>query len=252
MKYTRINVRSEKSLRELKWLFAYLIIIPLVALAAGKILSQFFITPYIQKTANSIPIKTIQAYDTVYMVQAGVFSNKDNADIIIKAIQGNNYKPVSVVYDNEYWIVIDTTYDIKIANNLKDKLKSIGYDCIVNKICVEEESDKNKENKDAVQNIKNLIKLSSIQIYIKDNKSNGSTSSEITKYESKIKESYDNIKKKNTDFSNGYCKIADGFNDYEKKFKDNINSNSVETYNTCISQELLSVKKMIDYCNGNK
>ena len=189
MKYTRINIREDNNLNEIKWIIRFIIIIPVIALITGKMISYFFIVPSIQGTTNYTPAKIINTYDTTYMVQAGVFMSKDNADVIVKAMQGNNYKPVCVTYDNEFRVIIDNTYDIKTAETLKDKLKSNGYDCIISKILVEEDSNKKSENTEIKQNIKDLIKLVSLQMYIKDkgNNDDQNIAKELTNYETKVK-----------------------------------------------------------------
>ena len=133
MKYTRLELESGLSKNIVVNLLAFFILVPLLAISFGKIAAAYFIVPYIQqKTQTTQYTANIgTSYQSEYfLLQAGVFTNNENAKILQKGINSIN-NGVCIINDKDsYRVIVDVSEDKRKIEELEKKLMDSGYGCI--------------------------------------------------------------------------------------------------------------------------
>jgi hypothetical protein len=174
MKYTRLEINNRFFTDKHNTLFWFFIIIPLFSIVFGGLSVKLFISPYIKSYTQKVSVvpdtkvKDIvekRVINQIYFLQAGVFSNKDNAQVLKKAIQEKGFSPFVVHDMDKFKVVIGFSENKDTLSNDRDKLNMVGFTSIINSLNYTELVDNGKGDKKSIVNyIKCLNNLLVIQI----------------------------------------------------------------------------------------
>lgn len=133
MRYSVYKFIDEKLKRTSKIAISFLILMPIAAIICGKLLTKFLILPYFNNTKTSkttISYKNIEKFN-FYILQAGIFSSKENASTLCSGIEGCGYNCAVVEDNNLYRVIVNISDNAKNAELIMDKLKKSGYSSII-------------------------------------------------------------------------------------------------------------------------
>lgn len=139
MKYTRLEIYKGISNSKLKIILGFFIVIPVIAVLSGNIITKIFISNEKPQNLPQNEDKLVIASSDntrinykVYFLQAGAFISKTNADSLKTAIGKDDINPVVVEDDTIYRVIIDVSDNKDFITQKRDKLQTLGYNCLVN------------------------------------------------------------------------------------------------------------------------
>lgn len=205
VKYTRLEIYKGISNSRIKGIFVFFVIIPVIAVLSGSIITRILIPKEQIVSSNenvdepSIVVNISKSYSyKFFLLQAGAFMNKSNAEVLKEAIKGDDFTPF-IITDNEiYRVIISLSTDKEILIKKKDKLETIGYNCLINEFAF--------NNVDGTDN----IEIEKANNYVK-------ISADIIKLQTEINESFsqkdtskiENLKKLIINFNNCYTELVE-------------------------------------------
>lgn len=133
MRYSVYKYINEKLKTSTKIALAFLIVIPITAIICGKLLTKFLIIPYFNNTQiqkSTVAYKSIDKF-SIYILQAGIFNNSENASTLCKGIEGCGYYCTIVEDNNSYRVIVNITDKLNDSEIMMDKLKKSGYNSII-------------------------------------------------------------------------------------------------------------------------
>lgn len=243
MKYTRMQLPFKKDDWKFKVFFMFVIILPIIAIAAGGIVSKLFIIPYTSKNiTNTNTYQSIEIFNTkssykIYYIQTGVFINKNNADLLSNALHSKNIPAVIVSDKDSYRVITGISEDGKF-NNEKDRLNKEGYSFIINEYNIEKLNKGDMKIDLLNMYIENIVEILNIQI--RQQHVLGNSKSEIENLKTclnKLNESYRKIETSNID-----PKLNESIMNFNSMFVNNVQEyiNNKEKYNTNASLQNLA------------
>jgi hypothetical protein len=256
MKYTRLELHSGLSKNTIRNIIVFFTIIPVISICIGKVVTGLLVIPYIDKviqpaqyTVNAENKTTEVEY---YLLQAGVFMNRENADILQKGIDRANKSTFVVNNGDSFRIIVDISKNKDDLEIIQDNLKTSGYNCIINSISF------NSGNSDTAfsENIKNIIELFELEyeaiINIGNNKE--VSADEIINQRNKIIDIYKKIEIENKDQSK-VNPMADNYKSIVKKtdeFIKNCESKKVIDLKSCLADQIFIYKSIYEKYTESK
>lgn len=142
MKYIRFQLRKGSNYLRIRALISFLVIIPIFAIVIGGFLARFIIVPMGQKSnADLVDNKNVlnvinksKKEYSFFILQAGAFMNRNNANLLVNAIEKSNEKAYVIMEEGLYRVIIAVEADKNKLGVKKDKLESMGYACLINEI----------------------------------------------------------------------------------------------------------------------
>jgi hypothetical protein len=140
MKYTRYEFKYGPGARLKESMLLFLIIIPVIAIAAGLIISRYLLIPYLYKP-ESTEKQAGYIYQDIksrkyYIVQAGVFSSETNLDLIAGKMRSSGL-PVYIKQEEQLFRIITFAGpDYNSASREIERYKSSGYSCITKELSI--------------------------------------------------------------------------------------------------------------------
>jgi hypothetical protein len=256
MKYTRLELHSGLSKNTAKNIIIFFALIPVISICIGKMVTGLIVIPYIGKaiqpaqyTAN---IEDSNTDSEFYFLQAGVFSSRENADILQRGIN-NISKSTFIMNDADMFrVIVDISKNKSNLEEIQKSLKTSGYNCIIN--CV------NFSSKNAVvsysANTKTIIDLFELEYNVILNIQNNKevSTEEILKQKSKIIDIYEKLKTDSKE--NNQVDAAAGKYDLIAKKTDefikNCESREINSLKGCISNQLFLFKNVYDKYQESK
>lgn len=244
MKYTRLEIRRSVSSSKLKFILEFFVVIPIIAIVAGSIITKVFIAPQTMRTANTPTgaVATVNLSDNqknnliingkykLFVLQAGAFISKKNADILQNGIKSKGMNAFVIKDLDVFRVIIDSSQDKNLLMEKKDKLKSEGYECLINEIDFGSSLGTGTEEetviKDYVDSVMNIL---AVEIKLKDGIGETGTADldEFISSTENVNEKYKNISGANvntkimpaiTAFNDKFVKGSENFKiGFEKK-----------------------------------
>lgn len=155
MRYARLEPIKKAANSRIKTLISFIVIIPAAAIIIGSIITKIIILPYAVKsgavsnpnTSLSTSVSSKKKNLIIYILQAGAFSNSNNADMLKNAIVSTGEKAMVINDNNIYRVIIGIDETKDAVNKIKSKLLQNGYVCFINELKFGVESkDKNFTN----------------------------------------------------------------------------------------------------------
>lgn len=252
MRYTRLEIKNKTYDFWMKNTICFFFIIPLVAMPAGKLVAKHIVIPnvikmYSNKFEEGKDVISFKSGYDIYLLQAGVFLKKDNAEEFQKVLRGKNIKAV-IFKDKEFYRVI-----VKISNSkgdidkLNEKMKSFGYSCITNHFKFDNIVDYYKDEK--ISNHINVI-LQNILLQI-----------DLINNDNIDKNKYESVYKRNISILNSEAEYIKNNHKIDEKVKGFlqilnkdlqmfINNKSDKNIDTII-KEMYELKNIDDYIKEN-
>lgn len=140
MKYTRVEIPGRMIIKRSKPFIYFFIIIPLVAIVLGGVFVKIIVKPNLhnikRKVIPAIHVtetvsKNVNKISSVYFLQVGVFTNINNAGILTKGIKEKGFDSCVVEDKGVYRVIVEVSNDKNELIKINDKLKSLGYSCII-------------------------------------------------------------------------------------------------------------------------
>jgi hypothetical protein len=234
MKYTRLEIYKGISNSKLKTLLGFFILIPVIAVITGSIITRIFIpneksnnfTEYEDKTIVVSNQNTTIDYK-IFFLQAGAFISKNNADVLKDAIKRDDIDPVVIEDDTIYRVIIDLSDNKEFLTQKKDKLQTLGYNCLINEFAFASiESVENEEIKNTNNLIETVVDIIKLQVKLNNDFTNLDTNNlEILKnYIVELNDKYIELEKFN--ISSLLKTFKDNFeqytNDYIKSYENRV------------------------------
>jgi hypothetical protein len=142
MKYTRLEMQSRFSGTGIRSVVVFFIFLPLLAIIIGNFITRLFIIPYVSKNiqapqyaGSSIVVKADEQY-RFFILQAGVFSLKENAQLLTKGIVDGGMKAYTIADKENFKIIIDVSPEKSRIDSDMEKMKGMGYNCVIKEIVV--------------------------------------------------------------------------------------------------------------------
>ncbi|HBG39644.1 MAG TPA: hypothetical protein DDW58_10510, partial [Clostridiaceae bacterium] len=167
MKYTRVDItKREGNVNFLLW-FKFFILLPLLAIIIGAGISKKIITPWIKNNTGGVSQPNIK-YDgtNFYVVQAGVFTNENNARLLSGSINENGFKSIVICDKSLYRIIINIFSEKSKSEETRNNLKALGYDCIINEVDINSLYFQNFDKKHMNQYINLISSIINLQVNI--------------------------------------------------------------------------------------
>lgn len=241
MKYTRVDItKREGNFNFLLW-FKFFILLPLLAIIIGAGISKKIITPWIKNNTGEVSQSNIK-YDITnfYVVQAGVFTNENNAKSLSGLINENGFKSIVICDKSLYRIIINIFSEKSKSEETKNNLKALGYDCIINEVGMNSLYFQNFDKKDMKQYINLISSNINLQVNIWD--SQKANSELISEY----KKNMDSIMALNGNTRDDSIKK---FLDISNKYFNEIKEGKYENCLNYISEEMFILKDCIQVNN---
>jgi len=210
MKYTRVDITKREGNVNFSLWFKFFILLPLLAIIIGAGISKKIITPWIKNSTGEVSQPNIK-YDVTnfYIVQAGVFTNENNAKLLSESINENGFKSIVICDKGLYRIIINIFTEKSKPEEIRNNLKALGYDCIINEVDINSLYFQNFDKKHMKQYINLISSIINLQVNIwEGQKANSELISEYKKNMNSIMALSGNTKddsvKKFLDISNKY------------------------------------------------
>lgn len=237
MKYTRVDItKREGNFNFLLW-FKFFVLLPLLAIIIGACISKKIIAPWIKNSDGEVSQPNIK-YDATsfYVVQAGVFINEDNAKLLSGSINENGFKSIVICDKSLYRIIINISPEKSKSEEIKNNLKALGYDCIINEVDINSLYFQNFDKKNMKQYINLISSIINLQVNIwEGQKTNSELISEYKKDMDSIMALNDNIK---DDSVKSFLNISN-------KYFNEIKEGKYENCLNYISEEIFILKNSI-------
>lgn len=208
MKYTRLEIPKSISNLKIRIIFVFFILIPLISVFAGKIITKLLIpTNQKQESAKSVDELSITVSQNlnynyeIYMLQAGAFMNKNNADVLKEALTTDDINPVIIRDDDIYRVIIYQSINREQLEEKRDKLESMGYNCLINEFKftnINGNGSEGTEKNNKFINISALIIKLQLEINDLFNQRDDSKIEAIKKYFEEFTSSYAELKETET------------------------------------------------------
>ncbi|EYE88453.1 hypothetical protein Q428_07675 [Fervidicella metallireducens AeB] len=136
MRYTRLEIKGKPYDLWMKNIIYFFFIIPLVAMPTGKLVAKHVIIPnfikmYTSQSDKGKDVISFKSSHDIYLVQAGVFLKKDNAESFQKFLKTKDINAI-IFKDKEFYRVIAKISDSKMEiDKLNEKMQTLGYSCII-------------------------------------------------------------------------------------------------------------------------
>ncbi len=136
MKYFRLNklrmcnINIHNISPKLRVVLLFFVVLPAMAILGAGIINKLIVVPYLSEqaraSATDVVIPSGKAY-SFYLLQAGVFSNKDNAEMLASQITSAGFKAISIKDGEVYRVVAAATDEKNSLEEYDTKLKQSGY-----------------------------------------------------------------------------------------------------------------------------
>lgn len=246
MRYTRLDIQKKYYGKTAKLIIQFFVVLPLLALLIGNLLTRFIIIPQIERSLAGNDKSTVSAYkiekiNSLYYLQAGVFSNKENANFLVNGLKERGFAAALVQDQEKYRIVVGYSDDANELNKRKEELKAAGYNGLINEINLKL---LDKDGKEELKFIKEY--LTAVSGIIKAQAEYASDSSQIKDIKSDdallmLKKKYEKVMDLNikNDIKSNLDSFNNSFMERMTKFDSSMNSNNRECANQIISEEII-------------
>jgi hypothetical protein len=206
----------------------FFIIIPIIAIVVGSIITKVFIVPRTIQTAKVptdavVPVNLndsqknssiINGKYNLFVLQAGAFVSKKNADILQNGIKSKGMNAFVIKDLDVFRVIIDITEDKNLLMEKKDKLKPEGYECLINEIDFRNSLGNGTGEEAAIKGyVDSVMNMLAVEIRLKDGIGKMGTVDldEFISSASSVNEKYKNVS--NTNVNTKIMPAITAFND---------------------------------------
>jgi hypothetical protein len=226
MKYTRLEIKRSFSNSRFKLIIEFFLFIPIIAIVSGSLITKVFIAPHTIQAIDTpaktdIPAIAAVSMETkseysMFVLQAGAFVSKKNADILQNGIKANGVNALVIKDLDVFRVIIDICDNKDLLTEKKDKLKLAGYECLINVINFKNSlGDNTAEESSVKEYIGSVMSILSLEINLKENidKSTDVNTAEFSSFVEDISAKYKKISEAGTN-----TKLAPVIGAFNEKF----------------------------------
>lgn len=155
MRYTRLKMKRALYSQKFRIIFEFFVILPILAVIIGGMITKILILPIAKnsvgassKTGTELLVANSKKNTyNFYILQAGAFVKKENADILKHGINAIGKEPYVLLDKGIYRVIIDVEIKNDFLEETKKDMTSKGYNSLINEMNFTFNSNGERNNK---------------------------------------------------------------------------------------------------------